>query len=85
MAVIAAAHVVGDRHAEGGDEPGGAQHPQRVVGEGLRRGGRRAQQAAGEVDQAAEGVGELPSPVTETAIAFMVKSRRRRSSCSDVP
>ena len=48
-----------DRETELGDEPGRAQHPQRIITERILRPGRRAQQAALQVTQAPERVDEL--------------------------
>ena len=48
-----------DREAELGGEPGGAHHPQRVVGEGVLGAARRAQHPVGEVDESAVRVLEL--------------------------
>jgi hypothetical protein len=53
-------HVVVRGQPELGDEPDGAQHPQRVVGEGVHRGTGRAQPAGQQVAEAAEGVGHRP-------------------------
>ena len=47
------------REAVARDEPGGPQHPQRVVGEGHLRRQRRAQHARGQVGDPAEGIDEL--------------------------
>ena len=46
------------RQPELGDEADGAQHPQRVVGEGVDGGAGRAQPPAQQVAEAAEGVGD---------------------------
>ncbi len=44
---------------ESGDEPGGPEHPQRVVGEGDLGVERRAQPVHGQVGQAVEGIDQL--------------------------
>ena len=63
-----------------GDEAGRPQHPQRVVAEADLRRERRAQRPRGEVGGAAERVDERAatagSPVSSSAIALTVKSRR---------
>ena len=83
----AVAHRVDELRRRGqvvaGDEPGGAQHPQRVVVEAHLRCERRLQRARGEVGGAAEGVDERsplrhPPPASSRAIALTVKSRRAR-------
>jgi len=48
-----------DREAELGDEPGRAQHPQRIIAERVLRAAWRAQQTALQVSEAAERVHEL--------------------------
>ena len=59
IAVIAVDHLRGDGEAQLGGEPGGAHHPQRVVGEGVLGAPGRPQHPVGEVDHAAERVLEL--------------------------
>ena len=64
------------------DETCGAQHPQRIVGEADLWSERRAQHAGREVVGTAERIdelGRLAAPVSSSAIALTVKSRRPRS------
>ena len=72
--------------AVAGDEPGRAQHAQRVVVEADLRRQRRPQRRRGEVGRPAERVDQLGAGVdprspgrSSSAIAFTVKSRRLRS------
>ena len=62
-----------------GDEPGGPQHPQRVVGEGLLGRQRGPQPPGGQVADPVERVDQLRSG-SERAMALTVKSRRDRSA-----
>ena len=70
--------------AVAGDEPGGAQHPERVVRERHLRGERRAEALGRQVGGAAERIDELGLGGSSSAMALTVKSRRARSSSMSV-
>jgi hypothetical protein len=82
-------HAVVDPEAELAGEPGGAQHPQRVVAEGFLRAAGGAQHALGQVLEPAvrvdEGVLGAFQSGSATAMALTAKSRRTRSSASESP
>ena len=72
------------RQPVAGDEAGGPQHPQRVVGEGHLGRERGPQPAGGQVGGAVEGVDRAPARADRRAMALTVKSRRDRSSSMSV-
>ena len=81
----AATSAVVGREAVAGDEPGRPQHPQRVVGEGHLRataacGARRRPGRPTPPNGSMSSGASSSAPVTRSAMALTVKSRRERSA-----
>ena len=73
-------HQLGHRaRGRAGDEPGGAQHPQRIVDERHLGRQRRAQPPGGEVGRAVERVDQRRARAGDERHRVDVKSRRARS------